>query len=175
MRVRPGFLLVLCGLSIGAGCGRGSGEQDDTGASDSGTGASPSGGQSGGSQSGGSAGSPSDAGATSGGAGGSGGAPGGGTGGGNIGGAGGAADSGAGGTAGPWDAWPDWVPACVSMRAQLCSLCSDPECVTCVYGSDEEIEQTGVVCDDSEENYRHYCSSCSVGASCPPCREEWRG
>jgi hypothetical protein len=98
-----------------------------------------------------------------------------GTGGGGIGAAGGAPDSGAGGTAGPWDAWPDWVPACVGMRAQLCSLCAYPECVMCVYGTDEEIEQTGVVCDDTEENYRLYCTGCDAGGSCPPCREEWRG
>jgi hypothetical protein len=174
MRVGPGFVLVLCGLSLGAGCGRGSDEQDDTGASDSGTGSSPSGGESGASQSGGSGGSPSDGGATSGGAGGSGGGPGGGTSGGGTGGAGGAPDSGAGGSSDPFAGWPDWVKDCALTRAQLCSLCSDPECVTCVYGSDEEIEQTGVVCGDTEEDYRLYCNSCSVGASCPPCREEWR-
>jgi hypothetical protein len=96
--------------------------------------------------------------------------------GGGTGGAAGAPDSGAGGSSDPFAGWPDWVPACVSMRAQLCSLCAYPECVVCVYGTDEEIEQTGVVCDDTEENYRMYCSEegCVSGVSgCPLCREEW--
>jgi hypothetical protein len=67
MRVGPGFLLVLCGLSISAGCGRGSGEQDDTGASDSGTGGSGNDSGTGGSVS--SSGGPSDTGGLSGGGG----------------------------------------------------------------------------------------------------------
>ena len=43
----------------------------------------------------------------------------------------------------------------------------------CVYGSDEEIEETGVVCGDTEENYRLYCNCIASGSSCPVCREEW--
>jgi len=157
MRVGAGLLVVVCGLSLGDGCGGGPGEQDDSGSggsgNDSGSGSSLSGGQSGGSQSGGTGGSASEGGATSDGAGGTGGA--------GTGGAGGA------------PAWPDWVSDCVSFRAQLCSLCAYPECVMCVYGTDEEIAETGVVCNDTEENYRMYCNDCA--ASCPPCRDEWRG
>jgi len=90
MKVGPGFLLVLCGLGLAAGCGGGSGEQNDTRSSgsgnDSGTGASAVGGGglsdtsglggTGGIQSsGGTGGSPSDGGATNGGAAGLGGTP----------------------------------------------------------------------------------------------------
>jgi uncharacterized spore protein YtfJ len=49
MRVGAGLLVVVCGLSLGNGCGGGPGEQDDSGSgNDSGSGSSLSGGQSGG-------------------------------------------------------------------------------------------------------------------------------
>jgi len=162
MKVGPGFLLVFCGLGLTASCGGGPGEQKDAGpggsGNDSGSSASLSGGQSGRSESGGSGGSPSDGGATNAGAGGSDGGTGG---------------IGTGGAAGA-PAWPDWVSDCVFFRAQLCSLCAYPECVMCVYGTDEEIAETGVVCNDTEEHYRMYCSDCGSVSGCPPfCRDEW--
>ena len=53
-------------------------------------------------------------------------------------------------------------------------MCAYPECVTCVYGTDEEIEQTGVTCNETEEKYRYYCNECiATGSGCPRCREEW--
>ncbi len=139
------------------------GEPGGTGGADAaGTGGTGESG-SGGIQSGGSGGNPPDGGTTTGGASGSGGGAGGGAGGGDS--TGGAAGS---------PTWPDWAGICVSMRAQLGCLCYSLECVTCVYGTDEEIQQTGVVCSDTDENYRSYCA-CDDGGGCPVfCREEWR-
>lgn len=146
----------------------GSGGPSSGGTAGSETGGTAGSGGSGGQQTGGSSGTP---------AGGSSGTPTGGSGAtaGSGGASGGSSTGGAGGegTGGdPRSDWPDWVPSCVSMRGQLCSLCAYPECVMCVYGTDEEIAETGVVCGDTEENYREYCR-CGVGASCPLCREEW--
>ena len=67
---------------------------------------------------------------------------------------------------------PAWAGGCLVTRLAGCSTCQDYECVMCVYGTDEEIAEAGIVCADTAENYRRYCS-CYAGG-CPPCREEWQ-
>ncbi len=148
MRVGVGVLLALCCLNIAAGCRQESG--DDSGSGGSGNTSGSVGLTGGGS-------GLSDTGGVAGGIGGEPSGSSGGTGGGAAGG----------------PTWPDWAGICVSMRAQLGCLCYSLECVTCVYGTDEEIQQTWVVCSDTEENYREYCSSCGAVSGCPLCRQEW--
>jgi hypothetical protein len=69
--------------------------------------------------------------------------------------------------------WPAWVEQCKPLRNALCGDCTTPECLVCIYGTDEELESTGVSCDEDPRNYKDYCTCVSSG--CPPlCREEWR-
>lgn len=44
----------------------------------------------------------------------------------------------------------------------------------CVYGTDGEIERTGVFCSETDEDYRDYCNCDASYSICPACREEWR-
>jgi hypothetical protein len=69
--------------------------------------------------------------------------------------------------------WPAWIEQCKPLRNALCGDCTTPECLVCIYGTDQEIESTGVSCDEDPRNYKDYCTCASSG--CPPlCREEWR-
>lgn len=166
-------------LGFGAGCGQGSDGDDDLGSGGRGVLAGDSAGAvsetTGGSELGDSGGGQSSGGTSSGGGGGSGGAAGNGTGGPGTGGAtGGTSSDGGSPGSGGAPAWPSWVYDCVSARQLRCSVCIRPDCVMCVYGSDAELEQTGVICSEAEADYRDYCNCDVSGSICPMCREEWR-
>lgn len=101
----------------------------------------------------------------------------------SAGGAGGAANGGAGGPNGGQSAgnasggadseWPKWVDECRALRNFQCGDCTTPECLVCIYGTDEELQATGVSCDEDPRSYKRYCDCNASG--CPPlCREEWR-
>jgi len=65
--------------------------------------------------------------------------------------------------------WPTWVPQCTAIRGSLCGNCATPECLVCIYGTDEELASTGVTCDKGEQQYKEYCTCVVTG--CPvPCR-----
>jgi len=179
-------VLLACGFILSSGCGSGSGDSGgNTGGAavggQPGSGASSSGGESdsGGRSSGGETGDPSggsaSGGVSSGGAGGSaagGGASGGAASGGGLGG-GGAPPNGAGGTANPFDGYPGWVKSCYGGRIQQCTSCLSPECIVCIFGTDQDIEGTGVSCDEPVSEYQRYCScgfSCTSSGIARPCR-----
>jgi hypothetical protein len=168
-------VLLACGFILSSGCGSGSGDSGgNTGGAavggQPGSGASASGGAlgGGGGSTGGDAGSlnggSASGGVSSGGAGGSaagGGASGGAASGGGLGG-GGAPPNGTGGTANPFDGYPGWVKGCFNSRADLCTSCLSPECIVCAFGTDQDIEETGVSCDEPVSEYQRYCS-CGFG------------
>ena len=181
-------VLLACGSILGSGCDAGSADSGgNTGGAavggQPGSGASASGGAlgGGGGSTGGDAGSLSggsaSGGVSSGGAGGSaagGGASGGAASGGGLGG-GGAPPNGTGGTASPFDGYPSWVRGCYGDRAQQCTSCLSPECIVCIYGTDQDIEETGVSCDEPVSEYQRYCSclsfSCTSNAGLAlPCK-----
>jgi hypothetical protein len=91
-------------------------------------------------------------------------------------GAAGAAVSGSGGTssaAGGQRQWPEWVAQCRVLRNALCGDCTSPECLLCIYGTDEELQSTGVSCTADPRLYKEYCTCPSAG--CPIfCRPEWQ-
>lgn len=161
------WAIVACGL--GCGCGN----DDSSGGGSSGSSAlsgAPTGGHSG------AAGQSPAAGAGSGGhSGGAGGVPNSGASGGANGGAGapsGGHASGNGG-GGAETEWPAWVQSCKPLRNAICGDCTSSECLVCIYGTDEELQSTGVSCDQDPRNYKDYCTCLLSG--CPPlCREEWR-
>jgi len=69
--------------------------------------------------------------------------------------------------------WPTWVGQCQQLRAAKCGDCNTPDCVVCIYGTDEELASTGVTCDEPLRNYKEYCSCNLTG--CPlPCRPEYQ-